>query len=226
MEWFEDYDTYLKSDCFARLKEEVRIRCGGNCERCLVNKYKHTHHVIYEKKWGTETSKNLAGVCPGCHNLLGGYSDDDPLDHLQPTIFLTGDIRGSRLDGGLKDVTLYNHENNCKIEELAKKCDYVFVNVLNKESTYLNDEIEYACKKGLTSYVFFPIVNLDAAVTLRKSYDQIFKLQDSGRVHIYYHQSAANVLTRFYTILDNWKTITKDKRSRDFEIKAYLKRKK
>ena len=69
-----NYQRYLASREWALLKQEVRERCGGICERCHVAPYQQTHHVTYERT-GHE---DLAGLCRPCHLYLSGLTNDDP----------------------------------------------------------------------------------------------------------------------------------------------------
>lgn len=69
--------AYLASREWALLKEQVRVRSGGCCERCAVGDHEQTHHVTYERL-GHERLDDLLGVCEACHLYLSGKSDDDP----------------------------------------------------------------------------------------------------------------------------------------------------
>ena len=72
-----DYGRYLASREWALLKEQVRLRCWGHCERCLVGSYEETHHLTYERI-GHEVLDDLLAVCRNCHEFLSGKSDTDP----------------------------------------------------------------------------------------------------------------------------------------------------
>jgi hypothetical protein len=73
-----DYHKYLASREWALLKEQVRKRSGGACERCKVGLYAATHHLTYERL-GHERLEDLLAVCEPCHEFLSGKSDVDPL---------------------------------------------------------------------------------------------------------------------------------------------------
>lgn len=73
-----DYQKYLCSREWALLKEQVRKRCKGRCERCFDGKYESTHHLTYERI-GKELLGDLLGVCNDCHLFLSGKSTKDPL---------------------------------------------------------------------------------------------------------------------------------------------------
>lgn len=68
---------YMASREFALLREAVRKRCGGICERCHRSKMTQTHHLTYER-YGHELLTDLLGVCGPCHLFLSAKSDFDP----------------------------------------------------------------------------------------------------------------------------------------------------
>ena len=72
-----DYKAYLASREWAVLKERVRERSGGYCERCLTAPYQETHHLTYERT-GSERLEDLLGVCSPCHAYLSAKSNVDP----------------------------------------------------------------------------------------------------------------------------------------------------
>ena len=72
-----EYHEYLASREWAILKNKVRNRSGGICERCGTGEHDHTHHLTYERA-GHELLTDLIGVCMDCHKYLSGKSDHDP----------------------------------------------------------------------------------------------------------------------------------------------------
>jgi len=72
-----DYQEYLASRDWALLKNKVRERSGGICERCRQAPYQSTHHKTYARI-GRELMEDLLGVCNPCHEYLSGKSDHDP----------------------------------------------------------------------------------------------------------------------------------------------------
>jgi len=72
-----DYKRYLASREWALLKNAVRERCGGRCERCLERVYAQTHHITYDTI-GHEDLDDLAGLCRPCHAYLSGRTHEDP----------------------------------------------------------------------------------------------------------------------------------------------------
>jgi hypothetical protein len=73
------YQAYLCSREWALLKEAVKERCGGICERCHANPMENVHHLTYERKYA-ELLTDLSGWCKGCHDFTHGKSDVDPLE--------------------------------------------------------------------------------------------------------------------------------------------------
>jgi len=73
----EKYRAYLCSREWALLRNAVRARCGGKCERCGVNEMECVHHLTYARKYD-ERIEDLAGWCNACHEFTHGKSDYDP----------------------------------------------------------------------------------------------------------------------------------------------------
>lgn len=73
----EKYKAYLCSREWALLRNAVRARCGGKCERCNVNDMECVHHLTYARKYD-ERIEDLAGWCNACHEFTHGRSDHDP----------------------------------------------------------------------------------------------------------------------------------------------------
>ena len=73
-----DYQEYLASREWALLREQVRARNGGRCERCWRAPHEDTHHQTYARV-GCERLEDLLGVCRPCHAFLSGRSDVDPI---------------------------------------------------------------------------------------------------------------------------------------------------
>lgn len=73
----EKYKAYLCSREWALLRNAVRERCGGKCERCELNDMECVHHLTYARKYD-EPIEDLAGWCNACHEFTHGKSDYDP----------------------------------------------------------------------------------------------------------------------------------------------------
>jgi hypothetical protein len=74
----ERYKAYLCSREWALLRNEVRKRCGGKCERCKQNEMECVHHLTYARKY-QERIEDLAGWCNACHDFTHGKADFDPV---------------------------------------------------------------------------------------------------------------------------------------------------
>lgn len=72
-----DYQRYLASREWALLKEQLRVRGNGHCERCLRAPYQETHHLTYART-GHEKLEDLLAVCAPCHEFLSAKTDYDP----------------------------------------------------------------------------------------------------------------------------------------------------
>ncbi len=72
-----DYGEYLASREWALLKEQVRLRSRGICERCQKAPYQETHHLTYGRI-GHERLEDLQAVCSPCHRFVSAKSDYDP----------------------------------------------------------------------------------------------------------------------------------------------------
>lgn len=70
-------EAYYTSREWGLLKERVRQRCGGICERCLVNEMYACHHLTYGRV-GNELLTDLQGLCEGCHEWNHAKTGDDP----------------------------------------------------------------------------------------------------------------------------------------------------
>lgn len=75
----EKYKAYLCSREWAVLRNAVRERCGGKCERCGRNPMDCVHHLTYARKY-EERLEDLAGWCNACHEFTHGKTDVDPAE--------------------------------------------------------------------------------------------------------------------------------------------------
>jgi hypothetical protein len=81
----EKRHLYYASREWAVLKEVVRERSGGNCERCRVAPGENVHHQTYERMY-EERPEDLVHVCRPCHEFLSGRRDGDPATVEPPTL--------------------------------------------------------------------------------------------------------------------------------------------
>ena len=75
----ERYAAYLCSREWSVLKESVKLRSRGKCERCTLNPMDHVHHLTYARKYA-ERLEDLQACCKKCHEFIHGKSDVDPAD--------------------------------------------------------------------------------------------------------------------------------------------------
>ena len=73
-----DYQTYLASREWAILKNAVRERAGGICERCRNGPIQSTHHLTYARIYHEELT-DLIGVCDPCHKFLSAKTEANPI---------------------------------------------------------------------------------------------------------------------------------------------------
>lgn len=74
----EKYQSYLASREWGILKEAIRERSGGTCERCCLYPMDHVHHLTYARKYA-ELLEDLQALCLPCHNFTHAKSNFDPL---------------------------------------------------------------------------------------------------------------------------------------------------
>jgi hypothetical protein len=75
----DDRQRYCASREWALLKQAVRQRSGGKCERCGIGSHDATHHLSY-KRFGREKLEDLQALCEACNLFLSGLSNKDPSD--------------------------------------------------------------------------------------------------------------------------------------------------
>lgn len=73
----EKYAAYLCSREWGVLKEAVRERSRGCCERCGTLPQDATHHLTYERKY-KEDIEDLQAICTPCHEFTHGKASADP----------------------------------------------------------------------------------------------------------------------------------------------------
>lgn len=80
-----DYQRYLASRPWALLREAVRRRSRGMCERCAVLPMAAVHHLTYANV-GNERLEELQAICASCHEWESGRATIDPL-HVTDWVF-------------------------------------------------------------------------------------------------------------------------------------------
>lgn len=115
------YAAYLCSREWAVLKEAVKRRSGGVCERCMVNPMDHVHHLTYERKYAEELD-DLQACCKQCHEFIHAKSDVDPADdrpivlpwhgEIIKSFYLAGKITGTTWRSSIiPDWSFENHSS-------------------------------------------------------------------------------------------------------------------
>jgi len=65
-----DYQHYLASRTWARLRRSALRRARGHCMVCRSPDGVEVHHNRYPHRWGTERRDDLVALCSGCHSLF------------------------------------------------------------------------------------------------------------------------------------------------------------
>lgn len=73
----EKYAAYLCSREWNVLKEQVKKRSHGICERCKCRPMNAVHHLTYERKYKEELC-DLEAICNQCHEFTHAKTDIDP----------------------------------------------------------------------------------------------------------------------------------------------------
>ena len=118
----EKYAAYLCSREWSVLKEAVKHRSRGFCERCTVNPMDHVHHLTYKRKYA-ERLEDLQACCKQCHEFIHAKSERDPaLD--RPAVlpwcntrvksfYLAGKITGTTWrDSIVEEWSVENHSSS------------------------------------------------------------------------------------------------------------------
>lgn len=101
----ERYHRYLCSREWGLLRDQVRRRCKGICERCNRAPMSHVHHLTYIRKY-EERLEDLQGLCEPCHLFIHGKSHNDPMSS-GPAMLMGEEIKSvylaGRISGGHGD---------------------------------------------------------------------------------------------------------------------------
>ena len=119
----EKYQAYLCSREWSVIRERVRKRSGGICERCFTNEMDHVHHKTYERKY-KEEMEDLQAICKPCHEFTHGKSDLDPartrpvriLGKRVRSFYLAGKITGAGWRGEIVDDWAYENHSRAYLE--------------------------------------------------------------------------------------------------------------
>ena len=68
-EFWERYESHLRSDTWRKKRAAVIQRCGNICEGCAEANVQHVHHLSYTHL-GDELLFELVGLCVPCHRKI------------------------------------------------------------------------------------------------------------------------------------------------------------
>lgn len=74
-----EYEAYISSPAWKKLRSHVFKRCAEICEGCMENGATEVHHLSY-RHFGAEFLFELAGLCHDCHSRFhqnSGVGDSD-----------------------------------------------------------------------------------------------------------------------------------------------------
>lgn len=66
----DEYQQYLASEQWARLREEAVGRASGQCERCGIAASLEVHHWRYPDDLKDDSAENLVVFCAWCHRAV------------------------------------------------------------------------------------------------------------------------------------------------------------
>ncbi len=118
------YQAYLTSREWGLLRQQVKARSGGICERCKINPSDAVHHLTYERKYN-ERLEDLQDICEACHQYEHGLSDEDPLEKIEeePTrdfsAVLIGFFRTQ------EHIFVFFNDENPDVEDWNPECFFV-----------------------------------------------------------------------------------------------------
>jgi hypothetical protein len=136
-----DYHQYLASREWALLKNAVRERSGGICERCKQGPYQQTHHLTYERL-GCERLEDLQALCWYCHEYLSAVSAFDPL---QPDAV---DLEPDNFDRRQFDQTILAPITRIQNPDFRKKAATHLANTLGIPPSILISRVELARQRA------------------------------------------------------------------------------
>jgi hypothetical protein len=74
-----EYEAYLQSDRWKKLRRAVQLRAKGKCEICRRADGRHCAHLTYERLFH-EPLTDLLWLCPRCHDELDGRCGGVPAE--------------------------------------------------------------------------------------------------------------------------------------------------
>ena len=127
----EKYKAYLCSREWALLRNAVRARCDGKCERCKVNDMECVHHLTYARKYD-EPIEDLAGWCNACHEFTHGKSDLDPVVVIEKQLSWRVVCRTAVMSRNISRETLISFLDSQRDECGLEWCDLMIYMALGK----------------------------------------------------------------------------------------------
>lgn len=124
----ERYQRYLAGREWGLLKQQVKARSGGICERCKFIPSTAVHHITYARKYN-ERIEDLQDLCDDCHKYVHGLSNSDPINCLK-SCELLGEIHGRR--GALAAFTFVLGELTERPQTLRKYVESVMEQLANE----------------------------------------------------------------------------------------------
>lgn len=87
MTWREEYNAYILSEQWRRIRINVLARADGKCEACEIHRaYLEVHHLHY-KTFKNESLTDLVACCPECHKLLDAKRESETFHRIEDARF-------------------------------------------------------------------------------------------------------------------------------------------
>lgn len=71
-QWWADYNRYLRSQDWHKMRKSVLERDNNTCQACLRNKATQVHHISYAlyEQLGRSAAFELVAICYACHKAI------------------------------------------------------------------------------------------------------------------------------------------------------------
>lgn len=125
----ERYQAYLAGREWGLLKQQVKARSGGICERCKINPSDAVHHLTYERKYH-ERLEDLQDICEACHSFIHGFSFKDPLMPFEIDALTVGCSQHSIFKQQVFYAFMVEHASICReIGKRWKQWEYLYLDL-------------------------------------------------------------------------------------------------
>lgn len=114
-----EYDKYINSPQWKRLREYAIKKAGGVCQICGISKYSvclEVHHKTYER-FKHERLSDLLVVCPDCHEKVDNIRREKVQRDNRRKLY------NARLDGWASKVYGDDWKSYQDVEEVAYRFD-------------------------------------------------------------------------------------------------------